>query len=111
MPADDVVASLIEAGVQTVVVKRGRLGARLTEASGTIDEPGIDVPVVDPVGAGDAFVAGFLSRMASGAPPGDCLQTAVLASAHAVTVQGDYEGMPEPADLAFLAGTERGVQR
>lgn len=47
----------------TVVVKDGGLGATAFDGTTTTFEPAIPVQVVEPVGAGDAFAAGYLSAM------------------------------------------------
>ncbi len=67
---------------------------------------GWQVPVLDTVGAGDAFVAGYLAELIGGATPAQRLATAVTAGAWAVTVAGDWEGMPDRRALALLDTTE-----
>jgi 5-dehydro-2-deoxygluconokinase len=55
------VAQLLELGPETVVEKRGELGARVWPRGGEqIDVPGFEVEVQNILGAGDAFAAGFL---------------------------------------------------
>lgn len=57
------VAALLsrDAGPKAVVVKRGAQGATVHVADGSsIDAPGFPVDVVNVLGAGDAFAAGFL---------------------------------------------------
>ncbi len=44
-----------------VIVTRGKHGAVAFDGASRVDHRGYDVEVVDPVGAGDAFVAGFLA--------------------------------------------------
>jgi 2-dehydro-3-deoxygluconokinase len=68
--------------------------------------PAHPVAAVDPVGAGDAFAAGYLSGLLDGEPPDGRLQRAILAGAFAVSVPGDWEGLPSRADLALLAAEE-----
>jgi 2-dehydro-3-deoxygluconokinase len=65
----------------------------------------LTVPVADPVGAGDAFVAGYLASWLEGATPTAALRTANCAGAFVVAVSGDWEGLPTRAELAaFGAG-------
>ena len=53
---------LLQAGPQVVVVKLGAQGALVVTEEGETEVPGFPVEqVVDPVGAGDAFAAGFLA--------------------------------------------------
>ena len=68
------------------------------------------VTEVDPVGAGDAFAAGYLSTLLDGGGPVKRLDTGALAGAFAVTVPGDWEGLPHPTDLELLRAQE-GVLR
>jgi 2-dehydro-3-deoxygluconokinase len=64
------------------------------------------VEVVDVVGAGDAFVAGFLSGRLRGWSTGECLRLANACGACAVTVPGDAESMPvEEEVLALVHGS------
>lgn len=58
--------------------------------------PAPRVDVVAPVGAGDAFAAGFLSATLRGLPVGDRLRHGHLMAAAALTVPGDL-GSPPPA--------------
>jgi len=81
----------------------------VTTADGrTVSVPAHMVPVVDVVGAGDAFVAGYLSGLLDGLPAEQRLRRAVAVGAFSVATAGDWEGLPTRADLALLdepAGT------
>ena len=106
--ADPLQAALaLEAlGPGQVVVKRGAEGCLARIDGATIEQPAPVVTVVDTVGAGDACVAGYLVELMSGAEPAVRLATAVAAGAFAVTVSGDWEGMPDRRALALLGATE-----
>ena len=54
---------LAKRGPATVVVKLGALGALALSGDEVHRAPARPVTVVDPVGAGDAFVAGYLSEV------------------------------------------------
>jgi 2-dehydro-3-deoxygluconokinase len=97
-------------GPKRVVVKRGALGAVAVIGGEVLDLPAYPVTEVDPVGAGDAFAAGYLSTLLDGGDPAQCLATGALAGAFTVTVPGDWEGLPFPADLQLLQ-TAEGVLR
>jgi len=56
---DDAIESLA-AKVPTIVVKRGRRGARVWERGRSVDVDPVTVTPVDTIGAGDSFDAGFL---------------------------------------------------
>ncbi|NJQ00717.1 sugar kinase [Streptomyces sp. PLAI1-29] len=93
-------AALTGLGPGTAVVKLGADGA-LALADGVLHRrAAVPVEVVDPVGAGDAFVGAWLAELAAGAYPARCLGTAVTAGALVCTVPGDWEGMPDRAALA-----------
>jgi 2-dehydro-3-deoxygluconokinase len=60
-----------------------------------VEHPGFIPPVVvDEVGAGDGFDAGFLSAMLRGAGIADALRYGNLIGAAAVTVADDVSGYP-----------------
>ncbi|WP_333771719.1 PfkB family carbohydrate kinase [Streptomyces sp. IBSBF 2435] len=59
----------------------------------------LPVEVVDPVGAGDASVAGYLAELLVGRPALERLRTAVAAGAYAVGVPGSAEGFPGDRSL------------
>jgi sugar/nucleoside kinase (ribokinase family) len=60
------------------------------------------VVVRDTVGAGDAFVAGYLSGFLDRLPVEDCLHRAVTVAGFAVATDGDWEGLPTRAELPLL---------
>jgi 2-dehydro-3-deoxygluconokinase len=89
-------------GPRQVIIKRGPRGC-----VGCIDgvphhQPAVLVRAVDPVGAGDAFAAGYLAELLAGQAPAIRLATAAATGAFAVTVDGDWEGLPYREDLALL---------
>jgi 2-dehydro-3-deoxygluconokinase len=69
------------------------------------------VDVLDPVGAGDAFGAGYLSGLCQGLDVEERLDVVTAAGAFAVTVPGDWEGLPSTADLSLLDADEGVVLR
>ena len=93
-------------GPRQVVIKRGAAGCLARIDGVTFEQPAPPVTVVDTVGAGDACVAGYLTELMSGAEPEARLRTAVAAGAFAVTVSGDWEGMPDRRSLALLGASE-----
>ncbi|MEV7010462.1 sugar kinase [Streptosporangium sp. NPDC051022] len=93
-------------GPRHVLVKRGPLGAvELSDGVVRHAEP-YRVTELDPVGAGDAFAAGWLAETLEGATPERRLATACAAGAFAVTSDGDWESLPHRADLALLHPTD-----
>jgi 2-dehydro-3-deoxygluconokinase len=98
----DPVAALLAAGVSEVVVKHGAGGATSHGEHDALHRPARTVPVVDTVGAGDAFVAGLLSGLLDGIDAAARLERAVTVGAFAVATRGDWEGLPSRDDLALI---------
>ncbi|WP_432093401.1 sugar kinase [Streptomyces sp. bgisy100] len=96
------IEALLSRGVGEVVVKRGSVGADVFTGAGTITRDAVAVPVRDTVGAGDAFVAGYLSGVLDGGPVELRLDRAVTAGAFAVATVGDWEGLPGHHELDLL---------
>lgn len=93
-------------GPSEVVVKRGERGA--VARSGREEAVGLaaSVPVVDTVGAGDAFVAGYLAAVLDGADLPGRLALACSTGAFACTSAGDWEGAASRVDLALLQSVD-----
>jgi 2-dehydro-3-deoxygluconokinase len=102
----DPVGGLSGLGPAEVIVKDGASGCVALIDGVRHAVPAVPVTAIDPVGAGDAFVAGYLADRLTGATPVDRLRTAIEAGAFAVTVPGDCEGLPTRADLAALSGAD-----
>ncbi|GAA1214758.1 sugar kinase [Kitasatospora nipponensis] len=108
LPEQEAVAALIAQGRREVVITRGGDGASAITAHGTLDTPARRVPVVDVVGAGEAFVAGYLSGLLDGLDIAQRLHRAATTGAFSVATRGDWEGLPTRRDLPLLdqpAGT------
>lgn len=85
----------------TAVVKLGSRGA-VASVEGTIHRRAASpVAVVDPVGAGDAFVAAWLAADLAGRSPAEALDAAADAGALACTVHGDWR-RPDPGALGLV---------
>ncbi|RIV41659.1 sugar kinase [Micromonospora radicis] len=103
------VAGLLRRGVRTVLVKLGSAGARAHTRDGVERLAAVPVTAVDPVGAGDAFTAGYLSGHLDGLDLVDRLRRAVALGAFAVTARGDWEGLPRRDELSLLTGNAAGT--
>ncbi|MCY0869764.1 MAG: sugar kinase, partial [Firmicutes bacterium] len=94
--ADEVQAAdaLMSKGPSTVVIKLGERGAYFASAGerGYASVP--TVPVVDEVGAGDAFAAGVVSGLLDGLTLPAAARRGCEFGAAVVGVPGDYEGLP-----------------
>jgi 2-dehydro-3-deoxygluconokinase len=93
------VAALAAGGIPEIVVKRGRYGAiaRIDGVDTAIDA--FPVRVIDVVGAGDGFVAGYLAARAEGRSADERLRWATICAAYTVGSPGDWEGLPTRAEL------------
>jgi 2-dehydro-3-deoxygluconokinase len=102
----DAALALEQLGPRQVLIKLGADGclARIDGSTRELAAP--RVAVLDTVGAGDAFAAGYLADLIAGAGPEQRLATAVAAGAWAVTVSGDWEGMPDRRTLGLFEETE-----
>ncbi|MFF7294170.1 sugar kinase [Microbacterium sp. NPDC008134] len=110
--AAEAAALLHAAGVGQVVVKQGPGGATVLTPDAVVAAPGFAIDVVDTVGAGDAFVAGYLSAWLDGRGLEDTLRRANACGAIACLVPGDWEAAPTLRDLdRFLDGGGDPVRR
>ncbi len=102
---------LLDLGVGEVVVKLGADGATAFTHGGSLHQPAKTVRAVDAVGAGDAFVAGYLSALLDDEEPAGCLERAVTTGAFAVASRGDWEGAPTRSELGMLGAPPGTVVR
>ena len=93
--AEAIARAVSRDGPREVVVKDGRSGAGALDPDGRWHEVApAPVPDVDPVGAGDAFDAGYLhARLSGAAIPEALLEGARCGAAVAATI-GDADGVP-----------------
>lgn len=103
-------AGLRALGPREAIIKLGERGCFASAGDEQQELAAIAVDVVDTVGAGDAFVAGYLAEFLAGAPLAERLQTAVSAGAFACLTSGDWEGLPRRRDFALLTNADP-VQR
>lgn len=81
-----------------VVVKQGAAGATAFSGGESVFVSSLDVPVVEPVGAGDAFAAGFLVGTRQGLEMRARLRLGNIVAAAALRVSSDVGPLP-PADV------------
>lgn len=91
---DGIAEFYLERGVSEVVVKRGEQGGVALTRTGRWTEPALPVDVVDTVGAGDGFAAGWISARLDGADEPAALRRACAVGALATTSEGDMDGLP-----------------
>ncbi|ALK30308.1 bifunctional 5-dehydro-2-deoxygluconokinase/5-dehydro-2-deoxyphosphogluconate aldolase [Burkholderia plantarii] len=102
----------------TLVVKRGPLGCSIVEGAvpKTLDAlalvGGVEVEVLNVLGAGDAFASGLLSQWLRGAPLEAAARVANACGALVVSRHGCSPAMPTPAELEhFLREAARDPAR
>lgn len=96
-----------EFGFDTVVITRGSDGAIAVDADGTHDQPAFEAETIDPVGTGDAFVGGFMSRRCEGEETPVALEYGAATAAIKRTMAGDIAvtTRDEVEDVLDGAGT------
>jgi fructokinase len=109
---EDVAQDWLALGPSAVVVTRGGKGAIAFTVDGEVDRPPMAVPVVDTVGAGDAFMSGLLDALArrdrlspagiADAPFDELLDDAGLVAA--ITCSRAGANPPRRGDLASFRG-------
>jgi 2-dehydro-3-deoxygluconokinase len=84
-----------------------RLGARGVRVDGVEVPPLRLVDVVDEVGAGDAFAAGFSYGLLQDWAPADCAHCGNVIASAALAGTGDWETLPRLADVRADLGPRR----
>ncbi|MBI1347391.1 sugar kinase [bacterium] len=100
-------ARLRAAGCGTVVITCGADGAIYDGPAGRLSIGKHNVPVVDPTGTGDAFVAGFVYGWLRGFEAADCLRSGAALGASCVQAIGATTGILTSAELADAMQRDR----
>lgn len=105
-------SALLDRGAETVAVKLGADGAHVAADSRTEHVPGVEIEsVVDEIGAGDGFAAGFLAGRLRGLDPFASARLGNAVGAFCTTVIGDIEGLPTSDELDVFLGEAEAVSR
>jgi sugar/nucleoside kinase (ribokinase family) len=96
---EDVLLGLERLGFTHAVVKLGADGAAIRTGGKMLQVPAPAVDVVDTTGAGDAFDAGLIDAVLSGADAQEMLQRAALCGALSVRTAGALNGLPTRQEL------------
>lgn len=101
---EDAIDKLAEM-IPMLVIKRGAAGALLVHQGLRYEAPGHLTEVVDVIGAGDSFNAGFLHAFVHGAGLRDCLALGNACGAYSTTASGGTRAFSEPQRMQeFLEG-------
>ncbi|MFF1251791.1 sugar kinase [Pseudarthrobacter sp. NPDC058329] len=103
---EDLARRIAALGPSQAVIKLGADGALALINGTAFRQEAVPVDAVDTVGAGDAFVAGYLAELITGSGPQDRLKTAAETGAFACLVPGDWEGFPRRHELQILQTRE-----
>jgi len=95
--------------VDTLVVKMGAQGALAIQKGSRFTAPAVAVDIVDPVGAGDSFDAGFLHQFLRGADLPACLAYGNLCGAFSTTASGGTEAFLNRAAMSEFLGDAAGT--
>ena len=90
----DFVAAAFKAGAKNLIVTNGSANVHIYSEDFHEELSAIQVKLVDPVGAGDALVAGALAGILSGLNLSDATKQGIVCGAWAVTGIGDWGGLP-----------------
>lgn len=102
---ETVARELAGRGPRLVVVKCGSRGAVACTAEGELTWGAArPVQVVDAIGAGDSFVAGFLAARVEHRPLDECLRWGAACGAATVAGFGDWESLPTRDELMQHVG-------
>lgn len=87
-----------------LVVKDAARGTTAFEGGQAVTEPALRVEIVEPIGAGDAFAAGYLKGLLSGRDQRARLRLGHVCAAAVLMVDGDHCTPPDAATLETLLG-------
>lgn len=90
---ENAATSLMEKG-PVVAVKVGRLGGFAVERGGIVRSESVESNVVDTIGAGDSFDAGFVAGRLQGWPLARCLELAIACGSLSTRAAGGTAGQP-----------------
>ena len=96
---DSAPRTLLDEGCRAVVCKLGAAGAVVITPDTEYRVSSRAVEVVDTVGAGDAFAAGYLAALVEGSSMDAALELASAVAAAVVATVGDVEGLPSRGSL------------
>ncbi|HEX5384224.1 MAG TPA: sugar kinase [Propionibacteriaceae bacterium] len=96
---DTALEQLTKIGPSEVILKLGADGCAAMINGEQLISPGFPARQLDPIGAGDAFDAGYLAATLWGWAPEKRLRAANAMGAFCVQNLGDYEGLPNRREL------------
>jgi len=104
---EKIIDKFLSMGIKIVALKIGKKGAIVADANERVYLPPHDVTnIVDRVGAGDAFAAGFLTGILENQSLTNCGKRANIMGAMATTSTDDYQSLPNKEELNAILTQE-----
>lgn len=97
--------------IRDLVIKDGGNGSMVYREGAWTKEKAFDINVVDTVGAGDGFDAGYIYGYLHRFEPAKLLRFANGVGALVTTVSGDNEGLPYLEEVKAFIGEEKIIER
>ena len=108
----DAISTFHNYGITKVIVKKGAKGALGSDGKNYYELDAIKPKaLVDTVGAGDGFAAGFLTAFLNNNDFEYCIKFANAVGSLVVGVEGDNEGLPYYDDVLVHLGESKKVER
>ena len=108
----EIACKLMGMGAKNVIIKGGHSKAVAYTSTGTATDDACPLDcMIDPIGAGDAFVSGYLSAHLDNLPLADCLKRAHASAAVVCMTHGDWEGLPTRGQLDRFIGRDSQANR
>jgi 2-dehydro-3-deoxygluconokinase len=111
LDSDSLARALVDLGPAAVIVTDGAQGSWWAVAEDSGQQPAFPAVEVDPYGAGDAYVGGFIAAELDGAEVAGAVEFASRVAALAVGSVGDWEGLPDRAEVAASIGPAGTIAR
>ncbi|AWK50701.1 2-keto-3-deoxygluconate kinase [Clostridium beijerinckii] len=109
---EDAIKTFHSYGIEKVIVKKGAKGAIGSDNENIYEVDAIKPKaLVDTVGAGDGFAAGFLTALLKGETLENCVRFANAVGSLVVGVEGDNEGLPYYDDVLVHLGQSKKIER
>jgi 2-dehydro-3-deoxygluconokinase len=109
---EDAIKTFHGYGIEKVVVKKGANGALGSDGKNVYEVDAIKPKaLVDTVGAGDGFAAGFLTSLVKGKTLEESVKFANAVGSLVVGVEGDNEGLPYYEDVLVHLGESKKIER
>jgi ribokinase len=99
--------TLLEKGIECIVVKLGARGAMLVGKQSAFHVPGFKVNALDTTGAGDVFAAGLAISLLEGKKPVEAVRFANGAAALSTMAMGAQSAMPARSQVDELLKREK----